>query len=189
MKTYELTYIISLELTKEEAEMIIKEIESFIEKNEGIILKRENLIAKTLSYSVKGQSSGFLNVVDFQLNPEKLNELEKKIKKEEKILRHMILIKNPEKKLKIKRGEKKFKFALGTKDLKTKNLNKEEFSFTSPFSSAKAETSEDKKNIETAPEDKNDKKYNPDNKKTANNKPEKIGLKNIEKKLDEILGE
>ena len=178
MKTYELTYIISLELARGEAETIIKEIESFIEKNEGIILKRENLVAKTLSYSVRGQSSGFFNVLDFQLNPEKLNELEKKIEKEKNIIRRMVLIKKPEKRLKMRRGEKKFKFSLGSDALKTNTLNKEDFSFTSPFAYSSVEI-ENKENVKKESEDK----------KPANGKPERIELKNIEEKLDEILGE
>lgn len=179
MKTYELTYIISLELTREEAEAIVKEIESFIEKNEGIILKRENLNAKTLSYSIKNQSSGYFNVLDFQLEPNKLSQLKENIEKETKIIRHIILIKNPERKLKTRRGEKKFKFALGSDALKTEVSDKEEFSFTSPFASNSTGIFENKKKIENEPEDK----------KPVNIKPEKIELKNIEEKLDEILGQ
>lgn len=178
MNAYELTYIISIKLAKEEAETIIKEVESFIEKNEGIILKRENLVAKTLSYSMKGQNSGFFNVLDFQLNPEKLNELEKKIEKEKNIIRHMVLIKKPQRKLKTRRGEKKFAFAIDSDALKTNATAKEDFSFTSPFTSDSIEI-ENKKDIEKKPADK----------KSANSRPEKIELKNIEKKLDEILGE
>ena len=65
-------------------------------------------------------------------------------------------------------------------------LNKEEFSFVSPFSSG--ENSADKKFMEDELENKKSAK-NPDDKKTSENKQEKVELKDIEKKLDEILGE
>lgn len=184
MKTYELTYIISSESMREEMETVVKEIESFIQENEGLILRRENFIAKTLSYSIKSQSSGFFNVLDFQLKPEKLSELKEKIEKEIKIIRHILVVKNSEKKFRSRREKRKFEFTPESEALKIETLNKEEFSFTSPFASASVETSKNQKHME-------DEKTtdNSDSKKTAEDKSEKVELKDIEEKLDEILGE
>lgn len=183
MKTYELTYIISSELTREEIETIVKGIESFIQENEGIILKYGSPIAKTLSYSTRGLSSGFFNVLDFQLEPEKLNGLKEKIEKEVKIIRHMLVVKNSERKFRSRREKRKFDFAPESKTSKIESLNKEEFSFASPFASVSSENSKNQKHME-------DEKTadNSDNKKTAEDKPEKVELKDIEEKLDEILG-
>ena len=75
MKTYELTYIVSPEITSEEADAKAKEIEFVIQNKEGIILKQSNLIAKTLSYPIKKRASGFFGVLEFQ------------------IVRHMVIIK------------------------------------------------------------------------------------------------
>ena len=97
MKTYELTYIISPEITSEEAEAKAKEFESAIKNKEGIILKQSIPAAKTLSYPVKNRPSGFLGVLEFQLEPEKLLELKETISKDASIVRHMIMIKKAEK--------------------------------------------------------------------------------------------
>jgi ribosomal protein S6 len=93
MKTYELTYIVSPEITSEEAEAKGKEIESLIGSKEGTILKQSNPIAKTLSYPIAKRSSGFLGALEFQLEPEKLVELEETLSKDGKIVRHMLIIK------------------------------------------------------------------------------------------------
>ena len=93
MKIYELTYIISPEITSEEATAKAKEIESIVSGKEGMILKQSNPIAKTLSYPIKKRASGFFGVLEFQLEPEKLLELKEILIKDGKIVRHMVIIK------------------------------------------------------------------------------------------------
>ena len=93
MKTYELTYIVTPEITSEEAEAKAKELESAITSREGTILKQSNPIAKTLSYPIAKRASGFMGFLEFQLEPEKLLELKGVIEKDGKIVRHMIIIK------------------------------------------------------------------------------------------------
>lgn len=95
MKTYELTYIISPEITSEAAEAKAKEIESAIQGREGIILKQINPIAKTLAYPIERRASGFFGVLEFKLEPEKLLEIKEIIVKDKKVVRHMVLIKEP----------------------------------------------------------------------------------------------
>ncbi len=107
MKPYELTYIISSEITSGEADVESKKIESLIQSKEGIILKSEKPFPRTLSYPIKKQSSGFFGVLEFQLEPEHLGELKEKLQKDGKIIRHMIIIKNPAKIQKARRTRKK----------------------------------------------------------------------------------
>ena len=107
MKPYELTYIISSEITAGEAEAEVKNIESFVKDKEGIILKLEKISPITLAYPIKKQSSGFFGVLEFQLEPEHLGELKEKIQKNDKIIRHMIIINNPAKIQKERRIKRK----------------------------------------------------------------------------------
>ena len=97
MKPYELTYIISSEMTSEQAELESKNIESFVKDKGGIVLKLEKISPKTLAYPIKKQSSGFFGVLEFQLEPEHIVELKEKIQKNNEIIRHMIIINNPAK--------------------------------------------------------------------------------------------
>ena len=153
MKTYELTYIISPEITSEEAEEKAKEIESIILSKEGTVLKQLNPIAKTLSYPIKKHASGFFGIIEFQLEPEKLIELKEMLVKDGKIVRHMIIIKEP---VRIR------------KERRTKIKPESIFEIEKP----EAKTEKEEPSLTKASEGK-----------------QKVELKDIEQKLDELLGE
>ncbi len=158
MKTYELTYIISSDITSEEAEASGKEIETLISANEGIISKQEKPSAKTLSYPIKKHGSGFVGVVEFQMPAEKLNGIEEKVAKDGKIIRHMVIIKKPANYAEAPRMRRRI--------AKTAGIT--------------AETSPAEKIAEGQPA----------GQEPETTKPEKkVELKDIEEKLDEILGE
>jgi ribosomal protein S6 len=152
MKTYELTYIISPEITSEEAEAFSREMEDFVSKKEGIVLNKSIPVARTLSYPIKKHMSGFIGTLEFQLEAEYLSELKETLNKDVKINRHIIIAKNPVKIRKI-RG-KKNRDAGATKEIPVENNVQE-------------------KNVaeETVIPSK------------------KVELKDIEQKLEEILGE
>ena len=73
MKTYELTYIISSQITSEQASVLPKEIESFVVANEGVVLESKKTGAQTLSYPIKKQHSGFFVTLTFQMPENKIN--------------------------------------------------------------------------------------------------------------------
>ncbi len=154
MKTYELTYIVSPEITLEEAEAEAKEIESIIQRKEGVILKQSNPIAKTLSYPIKSKASGFLGTLEFQLETEKLMEFKETLRKDEKIVRHMVIIKEAAELKKDRRTRTKPTLAFEVKQ-KTEIVTEEEKPFSTKASEGK----------------------------------EKVELKDIEQKLDELLNE
>jgi len=160
MKTYELTYIITSEITSEEAEARAKELESAVSRIEGSILRQANPSAKTLSYPVEGRASGFFGVIEFQAEPEKIPELKTFIEKDEKIIRHIIVIKKPQK----MRPERR---------TRTKPVSTEE-----PIFNEKKKLEENVDLAEKAEE-----------RPTVKAKSkEKVELKDIEHELDEILG-
>jgi len=151
MKTYELTYIISPEVSSEEAEAKAKEIESAIQSREGVILKQLNPVAKTLAYQIAKRASGYFGVLEFQLEPEKLLELKEIIAKDIKIVRHMILVKEPVR------------------------IRKERRTRTKPEA------------VTTAADQKTEVAEEPAEKPSEEHK-EKVELKDIEQKLEELLG-
>ena len=105
MKTYELSYIVSPEITGEEAIAKGKEIESAIQSREGIILKQLNPVARTLAFPIAKRASGFFGVLEFQIEAEKLLEIKEIVAKDGKIVRHMVIIKEPIKIKKIRRSK------------------------------------------------------------------------------------
>ena len=102
MKHYQLTYLISPEISEKDLKDFPEKINSFLKEEEGILQERENPIRKKLGYPIKIKGEGgirkrisqaFFASLNFQLNPEKLENLEKKLKGESKILRYLILSK------------------------------------------------------------------------------------------------
>jgi len=93
MKYYELTYLISPDSLEEEVKDFQEKINSLIQTEEGILEQGVKPAKKKLGYQIKKKSEAFLGIQDFRLNPEKLGALEKKLKKEKKLLRYMILAK------------------------------------------------------------------------------------------------
>jgi ribosomal protein S6 len=165
MKAYELTYILSPEITSEEAEAFAKEIESFVTSKEGIIVKQSNPVAKTLSYQIKKHASGFIGSIEFQLEPEALLELKQKVGSDAKVGRNMIVIKHPAKKEKIRRSK-----------------NKIEAGSVAEKETAKEITIEGKKTIDEKP-------TTEEKKEEPKKESKKVELKDIEEKLEELLGE
>lgn len=136
MKNYEFIYLISPELFEEDRKDFQSKIISFIQENEGTLDNVTNPVIKKLFYPIKKKNQAFLGVLDFYLEPSNLKNFEKKVKKQNQILRYLIL-------------EKKI--------LKIPSKIRKEFLFTK------------KKMVE---------------------KPKiKVEIKEIEKKLEEILSE
>ncbi len=93
MKYYELTYLISSETKEESIKELAEEINSFIQKEKGVITKSENPFPETLAYPIKKQKTAFWVSSEFYLDPEKIEELRKKLKKETGILRFLLVSK------------------------------------------------------------------------------------------------
>ena len=146
MKQYELTLILTPDLSEEEGELFQQKIQSLIQGEDGILTETRNPLKRKLGIPIKNKGEAFLITLNFNLVAEKLGNLEKKLRAESQILRYLILTK-PEPKVSLIEGKKM------------------------PFS-AKILPSK------TYPE-----------KKIVKPKEKKVELEEIEKKLEEILGE
>jgi small subunit ribosomal protein S6 len=93
MKKYELTYLISPELSELEINSLSQKVVSFIEEEKGKIDKKEEPAKRKLGYPIKTKNEAFLVCLDFSSDPEKITDLDKKIQSENQILRHIIIIK------------------------------------------------------------------------------------------------
>jgi len=95
MKHYELTYLISSEVSEEEAKSFPEKVLLLIQEAEGIIENKSFPLRRKLAYSIKKQEDAYLAVMTFQLDPEKLAGFEKKLKAEGQIIRYLLLVKKP----------------------------------------------------------------------------------------------
>jgi small subunit ribosomal protein S6 len=95
MKPYEIAYLISSELSEEEVRAFQGKITSLVKEEGGILSEARMPLRKKLAYPIEKQNQAYLAFFNFQLNPDALVNLEKKLKAENQILRYLILIKNP----------------------------------------------------------------------------------------------
>ena len=97
MKTYELTYLITPDLSEEETRAFQEKIIASLQEEGGILTEAGIISKKRLAYPIQKKIQVYLAVLTFQLNAEKLVNLEKKLKAENQILRYIIITKVPRK--------------------------------------------------------------------------------------------
>jgi small subunit ribosomal protein S6 len=96
LRDYEVLYIVRADLDDEKVQDAVKRVNRLIERAGGTI-EATNLWGKRkLAYEVKHQKEGSYVLQDFQLNPDKVPELEASLKITEEVLRHLI-VRKPEK--------------------------------------------------------------------------------------------
>ncbi len=92
MKNYELTYLIKPDIFETEIKSLTEKISAFI-KEQGKIIKTSEPNKKNLGYQIKDRAEALLVSLDFSLNPENIKKLEEMLKKENQVIRHIIVIK------------------------------------------------------------------------------------------------
>ncbi len=96
MKYYELNCLISSNLSQEELKTFQEKIENCIQEEGGIFIGTKNPTKRSLLYSIKTKlhptaETAYFVTLNFNLVPEKLKNIEKKLKSESQILRYLIL--------------------------------------------------------------------------------------------------
>jgi ribosomal protein S6 len=142
MKLYELTYLMPIDLNEEMIKSTQEKVSSFIVENQGTIYKIEEILKRRLGEQAKKNNSANMSTLSFYLAPEKLENLKKNLKAETNILNHILIYKEPRKRMAAPRR------------MRQPIVIQEEI-----------------KEIKTS------------------EKPKKVEIKEIEKKLEEILGE
>lgn len=91
MKTYEIMYVVRPDLQEEEYKKISQKYENIITKQAGKIIQTEMWGHKVLAYEIKNHNKGFYILTKFSSNKEAIYELDRLIRIDESVLRHMII--------------------------------------------------------------------------------------------------
>ena len=91
MPKYELMYIVASSVSDDQIPTLIDGVLNLIKSQGGSIIKEENLGKKKLAYPIKKTRNGFYDLVTFEMEPSKLNELNNKILTSDGIIRHLII--------------------------------------------------------------------------------------------------
>jgi len=97
MKSYQLTYLLSPDLTQEQIQNLITRIQSLLQEQGGILIETQKNQTIDLGDEIKKKKKAFLNNIKFQLDKDKIQNFKKELKKLTEILRFMILVSLPSK--------------------------------------------------------------------------------------------
>jgi ribosomal protein S6 len=97
MKLYELNYLILPDLSEEELNATQNKINDWVREEKGILGEINKPVKKILAYPIKKSGQAYLGYLKFQIDAEKLTNLEKKLKSEGKIIRYLVLAKKSRK--------------------------------------------------------------------------------------------
>ena len=96
MRDYEVLYIVRADLDDDKVQDAVRRVNTLIERSGGHADKTNLWGKRKLAYEVKHQKDGAYVLQDFQLEPDRVPELESSLKITEEVLRHLI-VRKPEK--------------------------------------------------------------------------------------------
>lgn len=91
MRDYEMVFIIHPEIDGDEAEGVIDGVKDLITRNEGKVTKVESWGLRKLAYPIKKQQEGRYVLMEFDLEPQNISEIERVLKLTEPVIRHLII--------------------------------------------------------------------------------------------------
>jgi len=92
MKQYELLCIIPTQYADTEIEAVMATLKALIEKEGAVVKRQENLGRIKLAYPIKGVRHGSYVLMQFDAETEVMNEIDRRVRLAEEVLRHQITI-------------------------------------------------------------------------------------------------
>jgi len=91
LKTYEVTFIINPDFDEEKTQAVLKDIKDTIEGKGGRVLDVDVWGKRRLAYEIDGYKTGFFIVITFEGPSDTPPELERVLRINDEILRHMVI--------------------------------------------------------------------------------------------------
>ena len=91
MKAYELLFIVSPTIDEETRAGVMKRIEATIAEANGVVDNVDNWGKRKLAYEIKGLSDGDYTLIDFHADPQSIAELDRVLRINDAVVRHMIV--------------------------------------------------------------------------------------------------
>ena len=92
MRNYELMILFDPNLQDEEKKILLDKIHQTITANKGTIIKTNEWGRRKLAYQIKKFQEALYVLIDFELEPANITNLESSIRFEEKILRYLLVL-------------------------------------------------------------------------------------------------
>jgi small subunit ribosomal protein S6 len=95
MNTYELMVIIDASPEAEKIDRAVKTIEELITGKKGKILSNDNWGRRRLAYEIQRRQYGYYSLFTFEIDPKEVIELNRMLRLNPMVLRHLMLLLNP----------------------------------------------------------------------------------------------
>jgi small subunit ribosomal protein S6 len=92
MRNYEIMILLDSGLQEEVISALIEKIQQTITANQGKVIKVNQWGKRKLAYEIKGYQEAIYTIIDFELEPEHIADIEKSIKFDEKIIRYLLVL-------------------------------------------------------------------------------------------------
>lgn len=91
MKKYELMFIVKTTMESDAAGKLANDYKKVITEAKGDVSNFKDMGQRKLAYAIDKQINGYYYVVDFTATSETIAELDRRLRLDENILRHMII--------------------------------------------------------------------------------------------------
>ena len=91
MKAYELLFFVAPTIEDESRLAVMKRIETTITAAEGVVDNVDDWGKRKLAYEINGLTEGDYTLIDFHANPENIAELNRVLRINDSVVRHMVV--------------------------------------------------------------------------------------------------
>jgi small subunit ribosomal protein S6 len=91
VRSYEMVFIVHPDLDGDELDGVVNDVEELIKRNNGKKTKVEPWGLRKLAYPIKKQQEGRYFLMEFDLEPENITEMERVLKLTESVIRHLVV--------------------------------------------------------------------------------------------------
>jgi len=91
VRSYEMVLIVHPEVDGDELDGVISNVEELIKRNDGKVIKVEPWGLRKLAYPIQKQQEGRYFLIEFDLVPQGVREIERVLKLTEPVIRHLIV--------------------------------------------------------------------------------------------------
>jgi small subunit ribosomal protein S6 len=91
MRTYEVLFILNSQLPEQDATNLIADFRGIAEKSGATLINQEAWGRRRLAYPIEKMQDGIYHLFVFQTEGDVLNELDRRMKNSDQVVRHMIV--------------------------------------------------------------------------------------------------
>lgn len=91
MRNYEMVLIVHPDKEGDDLTAVVEDVESLIDRNDGRVLEIEPWGLRKLAYPIKKQQEGYYFVLQSDMEPQSVAEIDRNLRLMEPVIRHLIV--------------------------------------------------------------------------------------------------